>query len=164
MSAGISITPARTPEDLTAVAALFRAYEASLDVDLTYQDFADELASLPGKYASPRGTLLLARNADGAALGCVALRPMDETGRCEMKRLYVSPAGRGLGLGRRLVDALIEAARDMGYREMWLDTLPDMAAAQRLYRAMGFEPVDPYYETPVAGTVFLKRVLAFPAF
>lgn len=159
MSAGTQIAPVRTPRDLADIAALFRAYAASLDIDLAYQDFADELASLPGRYAPPRGALLIARDGGGAALGCVALRPMDDPARCEMKRLFVAPAGRGLGLGRALAVALIDAARHLGYREVWLDTLPGMAAAQGLYRAMGFAPADPYYETPVSGTVFMRRML-----
>jgi len=159
MSAQISINPVRTREDLADVVTLFRAYAASLDVDLAYQDFADELAGLPGRYAPPQGALLIARNSEGAPLGCVALRPMQDPARCEMKRLFVAPAGRGLGLGRRLVDALIGAARGLGYREMWLDTLPSMAAAQGLYRTMGFAVVDPYYATPVAGTLFMRRML-----
>lgn len=159
MFAQISIDPVRTPEDLADVAALFRAYAASLDVDLAYQDFADELAGLPGRYAPPQGALLIARNSEGAPLGCVALRPMQDPACCEMKRLFVAPAGRGLGLGRSMVDALIGTARGLRYREMWLDTLPSMAAAQGLYRTMGFAVVDPYYATPVAGTLFMRRML-----
>jgi len=155
----VIITPVRTPDDLAAVAALFRAYEASLDVDLGYQDFAAELAALPGKYAPPAGALLLARDSDGRPLGCVALRPMADAGRCEMKRLYVAPAGRGTGLGRSPMLAIVDAARAIGYRELWLDTLPSMAAAQELYRGAGFEPAEPYYDTPVAGTVFMRLML-----
>jgi len=153
------ITPVSTPDDLVAVAALFQAYEASLDVDLGYQDFAAELAALPGKYTPPAGALLLARDADGQPLGCVALRPMAEPGCCEMKRLYVAPAGRGAGLGRSLMLAIINAAKATGYRELRLDTLPSMAEAQGLYRASGFETAEPYYDTPVAGTVFLRLLL-----
>lgn len=153
------IAPARTAVDLAAVVLLFQAYEASLDVDLGYQDFASELASLPGEYAPPSGALLLAENAKGEPVGCVALRSMDKPGRCEMKRLYVSPAGRGLGLARRLIQALIGEAKRIGYDEMWLDTLPTMLAAQSLYRTAGFKPTDPYYETPISGTVFLRLKL-----
>lgn len=152
------IAPARTAADLADVADLFRAYAAALPVDLAYQDFAAELATLPGRYAPPGGALLLARATDGPALGCVALRALGG-GACEMKRLYVAPRGRGLGLGRRLAEAAIAAAEAAGHREMRLDTLPSMAAAQGLYRALGFEPVAPYYATPVAGTLFLARPL-----
>ena len=150
------IQPARTADDLAAIVTLFEAYAASLAVDLAYQDFAAELVALPGRYAPPRGALLIARDADGNALGCVAMRPLNDPNRCEMKRLYVAPAGRGLGLGRLLMQALIEEARRIGYREMRLDTLPGMTVAQALYRAAGFEPVEPYYETPIAGTVFMR--------
>jgi ribosomal protein S18 acetylase RimI-like enzyme len=153
------IAPVRTSDDLAAVAALFQAYEASLDVDLGYQDFAAELAALPAKYAPPAGALLLARDDAGRPLGCVALRPMEAPGRCEMKRLYVAPASRGSGLGRALMLAIIDTAKAIGYRELWLDTLPDMVAAQGLYRDAGFELVEPYYDTPVAGTVFLRLML-----
>jgi ribosomal protein S18 acetylase RimI-like enzyme len=146
--------PVRSDEDIAAVARLFQAYAESLDVDLAYQDFATELASLPGKFAPPDGEMLLALE-DGEPVGCVALRPLDQDGICEMKRLYVAPAMRGSGLGKALVERLIEEARSRGYRQMRLDTLPSMAAAQAMYRAMGFEPVEPYYDTPVEGTVFL---------
>lgn len=157
-AAAFRIGPA-TAGDIAAVAALFRAYAASLPVDLAYQDFAAELAGLPGKYAPPAGALLLARGAARAPLGCVALRPMDAPGRCEMKRLYVSPAGRGLGLGRALVEAIFDEARRLGHREICLDTLPSMTEAIALYARLGFAPIAPYYDTPVAGTHFLARAL-----
>lgn len=151
------ITPTRA-DDMAEVRRLFQAYAASLDVDLAYQDFASELAALPGDYAPPSGAVLLARRADGVAVGCVAVRALGD-GVCEMKRLYVAPEGRGLGLGRRLMEAALEAARARGYRELRLDTLPSMAAAQGLYRQSGFEEIAPYYGTPVAGTVFMRRRL-----
>lgn len=146
------------PDDLAAIAGLFRAYAASLPVDLGYQDFEAELAALPGKYAPPAGALLIARDGAGAPLGCVALRPMAD-GCCEMKRLYVAPAGRGLGLGRALAEAICAEARRRGYREIRLDTLPTMTEAQGLYARLGFVPTAPYYDTPVAGTRFLARAL-----
>jgi ribosomal protein S18 acetylase RimI-like enzyme len=154
------IAPVRSRADLDAVTALFEAYAAAIGVDLAYQDFAAELAGLPGMYAPPGGELLLARGPDGAALGCVALRPMGGDGLCEMKRLFVSPQARGTGLGRGLACAIVEAARAIGYREMRLDSLPSMAPAIALYRALGFHEIAPYYATPVAGTVFLARELA----
>lgn len=159
MASDISISPAIGAADLAAVAMLFGDYAASLEIDLAYQDFAAELAGLPGNYAPPYGALLLARSGEGEPIGCVALRPMAAAGRCEMKRLYVAPAGRGTGLGRALMQALIIEARRIGYAEMWLDTLPTMAAAQGLYRAAGFEMAEPYYDTPVAGTVFMRRMI-----
>jgi ribosomal protein S18 acetylase RimI-like enzyme len=153
------IVPVRSANDLAAVAALFEAYAASLEVDLAYQDFTAELASLPGRYAPPEGELLLARDPDGRPIGCAALRPMKSEGCCEMKRLYVSPRARGLGLGKALVEAMIGAAERIGYCEMRLDTLPSMTDAQALYRRFGFEIAEPYYATPVAGTLFMRRML-----
>ncbi|MFO1036983.1 MAG: GNAT family N-acetyltransferase [Geminicoccaceae bacterium] len=154
-----SIRPARSAADMAVAAKLFEAYAASLPVDLAYQDFATELATLPGKYAPPTGELLLAFSSDGTPLGCVALRPLPPDGCCEMKRLYVDPSARGLGLGRALVDAVIEAARQLGYREMRLDSLPSMTEAMALYRKAGFAPIAPYYATPIAGTTFLGLAL-----
>ena len=157
--AQFQIHAVRTAEDIAAGATLFRAYAASLGVDLAYQDFEAELAALPGKYAPPAGELLLARDAAGAPLGCVALRSIEPDSCCEMKRLYVAPAARGMGLGRALVQAIVEAAAGLGYRELRLDTLPDMIEAQALYERMGFVRIAPYYETPIAGTVFMSRDL-----
>jgi len=153
------IVPVRTAEDLAATVALFIAYAASLDVDLSYQDFDGELAAMPGQYAPPGGELLLARALDGRPLGCVALRPIEPAGCCEMKRLYVSPLARGFGLGKKLAEALIDAAKQIGYREMRLDSLPSMTGAQALYRKLGFVIAEPYYDTPVPGTLFMRRAL-----
>ncbi len=131
--------------DIDTVAALFQAYAGSLGVDLGYQDFGAELAALPGKYAAPNGALLLARAPEGAALGCVALRPLEADGCCEMKRLYVTHRRirtRCTGLGQsagRIWPAVAEARR-IGYREVRLDTLPFMQTAMALYDAMGFVP------------------------
>lgn len=146
------------PRDLPAIRDLFRAYAASLPIDLSYQGFDDELAWLPGKYAPPDGALLIARDAQSEALGCVAMRPL-EPGICEMKRLYVAPAGRGAGLGRQLALAIIEAARARGYTEMRLDTLASMGEARALYRSLGFTEIGAYYDTPIAGTVFMSLKL-----
>lgn len=158
-SHSVQVLPARTAADLDAVRALFAGYAQSLDFDLAFQDFESEMAAFPGKYASPAGALLLAR-LDGAAIGAIALRDLGE-GNCEMKRLYVSPEGRGHGVGRRLVEALIEAARERGYRAMRLDTVPghhDNAIA--LYRALGFREIGPYCYNPMPGTVFMELILA----
>lgn len=156
------IRPVRSAEDRRDAAALVAAYGASLGVDLAYQGFAEELAGLPGRYAPPAGEMLLARAAGGragAALGCVALRPLGPAGTAEMKRLYVVPAGRGTGLGLALVEAVLGEARRIGYARVVLDTLPFMAEAVALYRRAGFSGIGPYYETPVAGTIFLGRAL-----
>lgn len=143
--------------DIVEIEALFRAYEAHIGVDLSYQGFADELATLPGKYAPPRGQLLIARNAAGTAIGCVALRPIDVR-CCEMKRLFVSPQGRGLGLGRALAEAVIAEAAKLGYAELRLDTLPSMHEAIALYRTLGFVPIAPYYAAR-EGTLFMALSL-----
>jgi GNAT superfamily N-acetyltransferase len=153
-----AITPVVTADDLAAVRTLFQAYADGLAVDLAYQDFAAELADLPGKYAAPHGALLLARNAAGQPLGCVALRPLGD-GLCEMKRLYVAPAARGTGLGAALMKAIIVTARRLGYRAMRLDTLSDMTAAQAMYAAAGFSRIAPYYDGAAPGTIFLELTL-----
>jgi ribosomal protein S18 acetylase RimI-like enzyme len=153
---GNTIQPVRSAEDLKAAVALFELYAASLPVDLNYQDFNTELASLPGKYAPPQGELLLARAASAKPLGCVGLRPMSPKGRCEMKRLFLLPHARGLGLGKSLAGAAVKEAKRLGYRELFLDTLPTMAAAIQLYRQIGFEQVPPYYAPTPEGTVFMR--------
>ncbi|MBW4696540.1 MAG: GNAT family N-acetyltransferase [Aphanocapsa lilacina HA4352-LM1] len=136
----ISIRPASSTDDLAIITGLFQAYSTSLGIDLSYQDFESELAGLPGKYAPPAGALLLARDESNRPLGCVALRSLSIEGVCEMKRLYVAPEGRGRGIGKALMLAVIGEASKKGYREMRLDTLPAMATAQAIYRAAGFEP------------------------
>lgn len=150
---------AATADDLADVARLFAQYQAHIGVDLSYQDFATELAGLPGKYAAPRGRLLVARDREGVAIGCVALRPLDG-GACEMKRLFVAPGGRGLGLGRALAEAIVAAAAECGYAEIRLDTLPTMREAIALYRTLGFGAIAPYYAGAPEGTLFMSRRLA----
>lgn len=149
----IEIQPAQLPRDLAEVRKLFVEYADGLDVDLGFQDFESELAALPGKYAPPAGRLLLAW-LDGTVVGGVALRPLTPA-ICEMKRLYVRPQARGTRLGRRLAERICAEARGAGYKRICLDTLPTMIAAQRLYAALGFVPVEPYVFNPIAGTKFL---------
>ena len=156
------IYPATNTVDFDPVASLFREYARELGVDLTFQGFDDEVANLPGDYGSPNGALLLARAASGDALGCVALRPLAEAGTCEMKRLYVRPAGRSLGVGRALASAIITVAAERGYWRMRLDTLSTLRAAIGLYRSLGFAPTEAYYETPLAGTLFMAREIDLP--
>ncbi len=153
------ILPVRTASDLDAVVTLFRAYAASLAIDLSYQDFDAEMAAMPGKYAPPEGELLLAAGPEGLSVGCVALRRGPHAEACEMKRLYVAPEGRGMGVGRALVAAVVRVAARVGYAEIVLDTLPSMHRAQALYASLGFEAIAPYYDTPIAGTVFMRRIL-----
>jgi ribosomal protein S18 acetylase RimI-like enzyme len=143
---------------LPIVRELFREYAVSLQVDLAFQDFEREVATLPGRYAPPRGCILLAY-VDDAPAGCIAMRPLDEE-RCEMKRLWVRAGYRGLGLGEQLSRALIERARALRYTAMRLDTLASMGAAQRLYRALGFREIPAYYPNPLPGTVYMERALA----
>lgn len=141
--------------------AIFREYAAGLQVDLCFQDFDGELATLPGEYAEPRGTLLMA-SVNGQVAGCCALRPMDSVdypNACEMKRLYVRPAFRGIGLGRHLAEAIMDAARRAGYHYVLLDTLDNMEAARSLYQDLGFEEIPPYYHNPIAGAHYLRAEL-----
>jgi ribosomal protein S18 acetylase RimI-like enzyme len=153
----LEIRPASWPEDLARTRELFREYADSLSFDLSFQDFEHELAGLPGSYAPPDGALLLAAE-DGIAIGCIALRSL-RPGICEMKRLYVRPAGRGRGVGARLVTALLSEARVRGYRSMRLDTVPGMDAAIALYRACGFREIEPYRPNPIPGALFLEKDL-----
>ena len=153
------IAPVTTADDLASTIKLFRAYASALDVDLSYQNFEAEMEAMPGKYAPPAGELLLARCSNGTPVGCVGIRPIGPHGCCEMKRLYVAPEGRGYGLGKRLVEAIVKEAQRIGYRQMRLDTLPSMGEAIALYRKFGFELIEPYYETPVTGTIFMGRSL-----
>lgn len=151
------IKPSR-PEDLDATRELFREYAQGLGVDLCFQNFEAELSALPGDYGPPRGALLLAL-VNGELAGCCALRPLDAVdypNACEMKRLYVRKACRGLGLGRQLVEAMLESARMAAYDAMLLDTLDDMEAARALYHELGFEEIPPYYHNPIAGAHYLK--------
>lgn len=180
------LQPARTQE-FEATRILFEEYADTLGIDLGFQDFERELALLPGEYAEPRGSLLLALvdtdTGDGAAVasrdlstddrspfdadagqemriaGCCALRPLDTVdypNAAEMKRLYVRPAFRGLGVGRQLAEAILDTARHAGYACVLLDTLDDMESARALYEDLGFEAVPPYYHNPIAGSHYLK--------
>ena len=136
---------------------MLREYADALGVDLSFQDFERELRELPGDYAVPGGGLWLAY-AGAAPAGCVALRKIDRT-TCEMKRLFVRPGARGIGLGRKLALHAIAEARKRRYQRMRLDTLPDMGAAQAMYLALGFQPIPPYRHNPVPGASFWELQL-----
>ncbi len=154
------LAPVRHADQIAAAATLFREYADWLGIDLSFQGFEPELASLPGKYAPPTGELMLACAPAGDALGCVAVRPLEGPAICEMKRLYVRPAARGLGMGAALVGAIIKSAEELGYAEMRLDTLPTMPEALALYERFGFVRIPAYYHNPVPGTVYLGKRLS----
>jgi putative acetyltransferase len=143
---------------INATRQIFNEYAAQLGVDLCFQNFDAELAELPGEYTHPEGALLLAL-VDGEVAGCCALRPLvsvDYPNAAEMKRLYVRDPYRGLGLGRQLAEAALDAARIAGYHCVLLDTLDDMESARALYEDLGFVGIPPYYHNPIAGAHYLK--------
>ncbi len=154
----VTLTQPTDPEALALVHELFLEYANSLGVNLEFQDFENELATLPGDYAEPRGALLLAL-VDGAVAGCCALRPLDTSdypNAAEMKRLYVRKAFRGFGLGQELAEGMLDAARRAGYACVLLDTLDEMESARALYASLGFEEIPPYYHNPLPGSHYLK--------
>lgn len=149
---------AESAADLDASRRLFRAYVDELDFDLDFQGFEAEMEALPGPYAAPEGAILLAE-VEGTAVGVVAVKPLDEAGVCEMKRLYVSPSHRGNGIGRALGEAILDIARDLGYDVMRLDTVAFMTPARALYRSLGFEERSAYYHNPLDDVVYMERAL-----
>ncbi len=153
----MEIIEATTAQQLVTAAELFREYQLELDVDLCFQDFESELATLPGRYASPGGSILLAVG-DGETIGCVAVRPIE--GRvCEMKRLYVRQGFRGLRAGRTLAEAVIEKARSLGCEKMRLDTLQRLDRANDLYAKLGFIQTEAYYHNPLDEVVYWELAL-----
>jgi len=154
----MEIREASVPNDLPVVRELFEEYAAGLGIDLCFQGFAEELAGLPGRYTPPAGGVWLATE-HGVVAGCIALRPLDGE-RAEVKRLYVRPAFRGMGVGRALAEHVLRAAAAAGYRRVCLDTLPSMGGAIALYRSLGFADVEAYCHNPVLGAMFLGRELA----
>ena len=157
MATALRIAEARAAPDIATARRLFEEYAASLGIDLCFQGFEEELAALPGSYAPPGGRLLLARQGKEIT-GCVALRRL-EPEVCEMKRLYVRPAFRGLGIGRKLAEEITREAGKAGYYRMRLDTLPTMVRALALYRQLGFREIPPYHGNPVEGALFLELQL-----
>ena len=155
----VEIRAAAGPEDMATLRALFLEYQDWLRVDLCVQDFETELATLPGAYAPPAGGLWLAY-VDGELAGCVGFRPHQGEAACEMKRLWLRPAYRGLGLGRRLAVTCIAAARAAGHRSICLDTLSFMDEARALYASLGFHEIPAYYDNPLDGVRYLELDLS----
>lgn len=153
----LALRGASSVQEIETARALFLEYEKGLGISLCFQNFAEEVASLPGPYAPPEGRFLLAF-VEGRLTGCVALRKIDE-GIGEMKRLYVRPEFRGHGLGRKLTESLLAEAKAIGYRAVRLDTLASMTEAQALYVSMGFTDIAAYNDHPVAGTRFMEKRL-----
>lgn len=149
---------AASPEDLMWARELFREYAATLGFALDFQGFEEEMAALPGEYAEPEGTIVLAFAGEEPA-GCVALRPLEEAGACEMKRMYVRPAARGRGLGRQLGERVMDDARARGYRVMRLDTIDTMIPAIALYEDLGFRTIPPYRFNPIKGALYFEAEL-----
>ena len=157
-TASMKLVQVQSDEDTARARALFEEYAAWLGINLCFQNFDKELASLPGDYAPPDGRLMFAFEGDQLA-GCVALRKIGE-GICEMKRLFVRPEFRGRGLGRQLTEGIIKEARRIGYQRMRLDTLPPkMSIAVGVYRSLGFKEIGPYYNNPVEGATFMELEL-----
>ncbi|HKZ74753.1 MAG TPA: GNAT family N-acetyltransferase [Steroidobacteraceae bacterium] len=161
MRSAVDVIEVRDATLLPLVRELLREYAAWIGVDLGFQDFERELATLPGRYAPPGGCLLLARAREEVA-GCVAMRPLVAE-ICEMKRLWVREAFRGSGAGAQLSRAVMRRAADAGYAVMRLDTLAHMTAAQRLYRSLGFVEIAPYYDNPLPGVTYLEARLCGPS-
>ncbi len=158
MAQSFSLRQVETEAEVLSAHSLFEEYESSLGISLCFQNFAEELANLPGKYSPPSGRLLLAYSNNQLA-GCIALRPLDSE-TCEMKRLFIRPNFRGVGLGKVLVNALINEARSIGYKRMRLDTMPGrMDTAIGLYQAIGFRDIEPYYDNPVGDARFMELKL-----
>lgn len=152
------IRQAVSSDDIHIAREIFREYEAWLGLDLCFQGFEDELRNLPGKYAPPKGRLLLAE-VDGEIAGCIALREL-EPGICEMKRLFVRDSFRGQRIGQQLIERLIADAREIGYKRMRLDTFPPkMGKAVQLYESYGFVTIPPYYNNPNEGVLFMELTL-----
>ncbi len=159
MGEQLQFIQAETPSQVAEARRLFIEYSEHLGLDLCFQNFEKELSELPGRYAPPEGRLFLAV-IDESIAGCIGLRKIGDDRTCEMKRLYVRPEFRGLGIGRAMASKLIEEARIAGYERMRLDTLPaQMSEAIKMYRLLGFREIEPYYHNPVKGAMFMELTL-----
>lgn len=154
----INFKSVESNELLEETRKIFREYQESIDTDLCFQKFEEELVSLPGKYAPPEGRLYLAFVDDAIQhekiIGCVALRPFEDN-KCEMKRLYVRPEFRGRGFGKILAEKIIKEAKKIGYKQMFLDTLDTMTSAINLYTSLGFKKASAYCYNPIKGAVYM---------
>jgi putative acetyltransferase len=151
------IHAAKLPDELSVIKDLFQEYAESLNFDLDFQDFREELETLPGKYSAPLGSILVVRE-NGEIVGCVAVRPLSPD-ICEMKRLYVKPAHRRKNIGRELALAIIDEAKRLGYKAIRLDTVEAMTEASALYRALGFQQIDAYCYNPIPGAMHFELKL-----
>ena len=149
----IELVEVTDEKEISEVRYIFIEYRKNLGLDLSFQDFQDELDDLPGEYSPPDGSIILAKDED-KTIGSVALRKIEET--CEMKRLYVKPEYRGRGIGRRLAEKIIEEARNKGYKKMRLDTLKSLEEANELYRSLGFEECEPYRYNPLDDALYME--------
>jgi ribosomal protein S18 acetylase RimI-like enzyme len=154
----VTLDHAINTQQLADARILFKEYAVSLGVDLCFQDFESELRDLPGFYSEPQGCILLAFS-DSELAGCVGLHPLSEEKVCEIKRMYVRPAFRGRGIGRKLAAQIIEEARKRKYEKMRLDTLPKLKEAQFLYHSLGFTEIKPYTFNPIEGALFMEKDL-----
>jgi len=151
-----TLSKAQYPDDLDEIKDLFLQYQQEIQADLCFQSFQQELDSLPGKYAEPRGAVILAR-VKGQIAGVVALRPMEEIDICEMKRLYVKPEFKGKNIGKQLARAILKEAAAKGYRKMRLDTLDRLVPAVKLYTQLGFQKINAYYPNPLEGVIYMEK-------
>ena len=159
MNDAVELVYVESGPQIEEIRALFREYARSLDFNLCFQSFDKELDALPGRYAPPQGRLILCR-VNGAAAGCIAVKPLRTDGLCEMKRLFVRPKFRGKGIGLKLAARIIEDAKRIGYRAMRLDTITGhMNAAIAMYRSLGFKEIPPYYDNPVPNATFFELTL-----
>ena len=156
-SGNIKYAKPKSTEQYRQVKALFFEYAESLEFSLGFQDFEEEIADMPGEYAPPDGCILMAYSGENVA-GCVALRKLEDD-ICEMKRLYVRPGFRGLGIGESLSEKIIDEARRIGYKKMRLDTLPSMKEAVSIYKDLGFNVIPPYRFNPFDGALFMELEL-----
>lgn len=154
----IEIINAETPDEIEEARKLFREYETSLDLNLCFQNFDEEVLNLPGKYSAPEGRLFLAFSDENPA-GCIALRKLEDE-ICEMKRLFVREEFRGQKIGVLLIEKIIAEAGKIGYKKMRLDTHPPkMGKAVKLYESYGFREIPPYYHNPFGDTLFMEKLL-----